>query len=241
MAANIDEFDDLFLTDEERAAKKQAQETAKRKKQQDFDFSSIDDIPSLDDEIPQQQKKKTSFDDSSSSIRDSLGGSLFGNIDLDSKKKEASKKWEELNGKAETFNKKADDAANDAMDFLGEKGKEAVDTAKDYFGKAKDYAYDLEEKMRKKDEEAETKLKNPTHKVGDDLLGSYDSLFEKAKGFNDRFQEKVKDTFNIGDDKKMKITKVEPPKKDDTPTRVLGFEDLDGDGDPIFDDAIIED
>jgi hypothetical protein len=240
MAANIDEFDDLFLTDEERAAKKRAQQAAKRKTQQDFDFSSIDDIPSLDNETPQSQKKKTTFDDSFHSLKESLGGSLFGNIDLDSKKKEAAKKWENLNEKAETFNTKADNAANEAMDFLGEKGKEAVDTAKDYFGKAKDYAYDLEEKMRKKDEEAESKLKNPKHKLGDDLLSSYDSLFEKAKGFNDRFQEKVKDKFNLGDDDgKIKIKKVEPP-KDDTPTRILGFEDLDGDGDPIFDDAILD-
>ena len=240
MAANIDEFDDLFLTDEERAAKKRAQEVAKRKTQQDFDFSSLDDIPSLDNETPEPQKKKTSFDDSFASIRDSLGGSLFGSLDLDSKKQEAAKKWEDLNDKAETFNKKADNAANDAMDFLGEKGKEAVDTAKDYFGKAKDYAYDLEEKMRKKDEEAEAKLKNSKHKIGDDLLSSYDSLFEKAKDFNNRFEEKVKDTFNLGNDKKIKITEVEPPKKDDTPTKIRGFEDLDGDGDPIFDDAILD-
>lgn len=240
MAANIDEFDDLFLTDEERAAKKRAQEAAKRKKErEEFDFSSFDDLPSLDDEAP-QQKKKTSFDDSFSSLKESLGGSLFGSLDLDSKKKEAAKKWEDLNEKAESFNKKADNAANDAMDFLNEKGKEAFDTAKDYLGKAKDYAYDLEEKMRKKDEEAEAKLKNPKHKLGDDLLSSYDSLFEKAKSFNDRFEKNVKDRFNLGDNDKIKITEVEPPKKDDTPTKIHGFEDLDGDGDPIFDDAILD-
>ena len=63
---------------------------------------------------------------------------------------------------------------------------------------------------------------------------------EIRQDFNDRFKEKVKDRFNLGDDD-VKITEVEPPKKDDTPTKILGFEDLDGDGDPIFDDAILDD
>ena len=129
MAANIDEFDDLFLTDEERAAKKRAQEEAKRK--QTYDFSGLDDIPPLED-TPKQQKK-SSFDDSFSSLRESLGDSLFGNIDMEKTKKEASEKWNDLNEKAESFNKRADEAANNAMDFLADKGKQAVEGAKDLF------------------------------------------------------------------------------------------------------------
>jgi hypothetical protein len=237
MAANIDEFDDLFLTDEEREAKKRAQEPAKRKKE--YDFSDLEDIPSLDNPVP-KQTKKTTYDDSFSSLKESLGGSLFGSLDLEKTKKDAAKKWQNANEKAEAFNKRADNAANEAMDFLADKGKEAFDKTKDYLNKAKDYAYDLEEKMRKKDEEAEAKLKNPKHKLGDDFLSSYDSLFEKASKFNEKFEEKAKDHFGLGDDK-VKITKVEPPKtKDDKPIKVHGFEDLDGDGNPIFDDAILD-
>ena len=126
------------------------------------------------------------------------------------------------------------------MDFLFESGKKATDTAKDLFEKGKNYAYDLEEKMRKRDAEEEAKLKNTKHKLDDDLLGGFDSFFDKAKGFADRLEKKAEDRFKF--DEEIKITKKEAaPKKSDEPSRIYGFDDLDGDGDPLIDDAIIED
>ena len=109
----------------------------------------------------------------------------------------------------------------------------------DLIEKGKNAAYDLEEKMRKKDEAAEAELKNPKHKLEDNMLGGFDSFFDKAKRFADRLEKKVEDRFPLDED--IKITKSEIIKrKSDEPSKIFGFDDLDGDGDPLIDDAIIE-
>lgn len=249
----IDNFEDLFLSDEEKAAKRRQQ--AAQKKADDaakmFKESSFDDIPSFDDtsasfeDLPplEAQKPKSTLDDTFNKLKEQF------NIDdnfmdgLKEKKnkftKEFSEKFKDADKKAENFNKKADEAANSAMDFFFDTGKKAVDSAKDLFEKGKKAAYDLEEKMRQKDEAAEAELKNPKHKLEDNLLGGFDSFFDKAKRFADRLEKKVEDRFPLEEDIKITKSEIKRPKSNE-PSKIFGFDDLDGDGDPLIDDAIIE-
>jgi len=232
--SDINDFDDLFLSAEDKAKKKAAAEAKKRQ----FNDIPMDDIPSLDEE----PKEESSWSDTFSQLKEQF------KIDDDTmntfkeKKNEfmgkAKEKFSEANEKAEDFNKKADDTANDFLDYLFNSGKKAAETAKDLFEKGKNAAYDLEDKMRKKDEEEEEKIKNIKHKPEDDLLGGFDSFFDKAKSFADRLEKKVEDRF--GKDEEIKITKNQLERRTDDNRKIFGFDDLDGDGDALIDDAIIE-
>ena len=68
-------------------------------------------------------------------------------------------------------------------------------------------------------------------------FGSSGSFFDKADRFASGDYDGVKDGPQI---KKTPETTDEPVKKEDWKEPVYGFEDTDGDGDPLIDDAIIE-
>lgn len=146
-------------------------------------------------------------------------------------KEEFKKRYAELDEKAEAFNKKADEAANQAWDFLFKTGKSAAQAAKNLFEKGRDKAYELEEELRKRDEAAEAEAKARKERnqrtAGDSLLSGMDSFFEKAKRFADDEPVRVRKDANA----------PEPKKSND---KIYGFEDLDGDGNPLIDDAIID-
>ncbi len=219
--------------------KKRRKKAEAQAKKQQFDDIPMDDIPSLDDE----PKEKSLIDDTFTKLKEQFKIDNDTVENLKEKKDEflskAKEKFSDLNEKAEGFNKKADSTADEFLDFLFNSGKKAASSAKDLFEKGKNAAYDLEEKMRKKDEEAEAELKEPKHKPEDDLLGGFDSFFDKAKNFADRLEKKVEDRFKS--DEKVKITQKELQQKKDDNRKIFGFDDLDGDGDALIDDAIIED
>ena len=238
----MDNFEDLFLSEDEkrkiRAAEKAKKEAAARKNTFESDIP-LDDIPPLEGE----DVSNSGLDDALSKLKEqfNIDDSVFESFKEKKEKfvSNVKENFKDLDKKAETFNQKADDSANQAMDFLFESGKKAADTAKDLFEKGKGYAHDLEEKMRKRDEIEEAKLKNPKHKVEDSLLGGFDSFFNKAKDLADKLDKKVEDRYSSSDE--IKITQQDSPKKkEDKPSRIYGFEDLDGDGNPLIDDAIIE-
>lgn len=155
---------------------------------------------------------------------------------LDEQKKayaaEFKKRYAALDEKAENFNQKADEAANQAWDFLFKSGKSAAAAAKSLFEKGREKAYDLEERLRQQDAAAEAEAaarkERNQRTAGDSLLSGMDGFFEKAK----RFVED--DTVRIRQDQ-------DAPKRKPSNDKVYGFEDLDGDGNPLIDDAILDD
>lgn len=141
----------------------------------------------------------------------------------------------ELDPKADEL---MDSAFSKAKDLFGKVEKEA----KNAFSKFDSYTDDLEARMKKKDEEyeAQKKARQEKYSVEDSLFEGTGGLFEKAEKFVKSQEQKTAK-------KEGEITIIppsadKPVKKTVNPNEtVYGFEDLDGDGNPIIDDAIIED
>ena len=94
---------------------------------------------------------------------------------------------------------------------------------------------DLMEKAKKMAEEPPAK---PKSKLEDSLLDEKDDFWAKAQRYSEG------DYHNEGARKKdgeISITNAEPAEKPKNEGKVKGFEDLDGDGDEIIDDAIVVD
>lgn len=147
---------------------------------------------------------------------DEIGGELKKKAgDLFEKAREAGSK---LEGKAESlFEKAQQEAAKEAesMDEIVEKTQK------------------MGEELKKKVEDRAAGRKEES----DSLLGGTDSFFDRARRFaeGDYHNEGAR----TGDMKISKDPDFKPkPKKEGT---VPGFEDLDGDGDELIDDAIIDD
>lgn len=176
---------------------------------------------------------------------------------------------EDLGGKimdkSEKVGGKVMDVAEDLGGKILDKGGSALEKAKELGGKIFDKAEDLVEKAQKAaaeedmdsiidkakkmgDEAAEkvqdtsSTFKEKLDETDESLLGGHDSFFDKAKRFADGdYQMKgKKKTSSIFENDELKIEKdpTHQPKKNDG--KVAGFEDLDGDGDEIIDDAIID-
>ncbi len=126
----------------------------------------------------------------------------------------AAEKGAEMKGKFDELADRADAAVKrDEMDEQIRKAKEAAEVAA---ARAKSFNY----KEEKRD-------------AGDSLLSGTDSFFDRA----DRF---AKGDYHDDGGKQLKINKdpdFQPKKKEGT---LPGFEDRDGDGDELIDDAIIE-
>lgn len=137
----------------------------------------------------------------------------------------------ELDPKAD---KLMDSAFSKAKDLFGkaEKG------AKSAFNKFDSYTDDLEARMKKQDEAEENlkKTRRERNLLDNSLFEGTGGLFEKAANFvkgEKKTAPKDGEIKIIQPDKKPKKT----PNPNDT---VYGFEDLDGDGNPFIDDAIVE-
>ena len=136
---------------------------------------------------------------------------------------------------------KADEMMNSAFtkakDLFGKVEKEA----KNAFSKFDSYTDELEARMKKKDEEYENlkKARQEKNRVEDSLFEGTGGLFEKAEKFvksqEQKTAKKEGEITIIPADSNKPVKKVVNPNE-----TVYGFEDLDGDGDPIIDDAIIE-
>lgn len=122
---------------------------------------------------------------------------------------------------------------------VGEKLGEVKD---DIVEKAKDATSDLKEKLddtivKAEAMAAEEKL-NPPKEFADDVVDAGGSLLEDTDDFfskADKYAEGEYGAFSDG-----KITVIEERIEVDKPTvKAAGFEDLDGDGDEIIDDAVI--
>ena len=159
-----------------------------------------------------------------------IGGRILGTSDKPDPEwlKKAKETAEDVGEKVLEEGSKAWDKAKEAGKGLKERFDQLVDKATEEAEKEK-----LEEQLRKAkelEEELERKVKSRESAEGESLLKPHDSFFDKAK----RFAEG--DYRNEGD---IRIEKGEKSEKPDT-GRVKGFEDLDGDGDEIIDDAILD-
>jgi len=129
-------------------------------------------------------------------------------------------------------------AFSKAKNLFGKVEKEA----KNAFSKFDNHTDDLQTRMKKKDEEHEMlkKSRQEKNRVKDSLFEDTGGLFGKAERFVKSQEQKT-----AKKEGEITIIPAVAPKKpakrvanpDET---VYGFEDLDGDGDPIMDDAIIE-
>jgi hypothetical protein len=140
----------------------------------------------------------------------------------------------ELDPKADQL---IDSTFTKTKDIFGKVEKEA----KNAFSKFDSYTNDLEARMKKKDEEYETlkKARQEKNRVEDSLFEGTGGLFEKAEKFVKSQEQKT--AKKEGEITIIPASLDKPVKKIVNPDEtVYGFEDLDGDGDPIIDDAIIE-
>jgi len=125
---------------------------------------------------------------------------------------------------------------------VGEKVLDAKDKLMDKAMDVKEQVgHKLDETMDKADAWAEAEKLKPKKEFADDTIDASGSLLEGKDDFfskADKFAEGEYDAFSEG---KITIddTKIEKPKFEDG-TPATGFKDLDGDGNEIIDDAIIE-
>lgn len=100
----------------------------------------------------------------------------------------------------------------------------------------------LDETIRKAEDLARQEAEQPEYKKpGDQLKKSAfedkDDFFKKAEAFADGRYDEVADPFS----EKPKIVGKSPSRPSETPSEPLpGFEDLDGDGNEIIDDALLD-
>ena len=166
-------------------------------------------------------------------------GSLFfeeGEVDLDElnekSRLEAQRTTDGIGDKnsssKEAFKEKIQEKIQQTGSKLKEKGKEVKE-------KMDSFLDDIEKRSAKLDEVEKLereKHSGPLEYKGKSLLDDQDDFFEKAKAFADGRPSPPKG---------MSIEKTEPDQSNKKDNRkVYGFEDLDGDGDEIIDDAIVE-
>lgn len=134
--------------------------------------------------------------------------------------------------------------ATDKGKELSEKiGKKAFEIKDDLIDKAQDAAEKigkkLDETMDKAEAWAEAEKKKPKKDFADDDLDASGSLLEEKDDFFSKASKYADGDYDAFSEGQIKIEHSEEQKlKDNTPA--TGFEDLDGDGNEIIDDAIIE-
>lgn len=138
----------------------------------------------------------------------------------------------------EAFMEKAKEVSGPIGDKLGDIKDSVVERAQEVTGDLKEK---LDETIVKAEAMAEEERLNPPKEFADDvvdaggsLLGGTDDFFSKA----DQYADGDYGAFSEG---KVKISeeRIEIDKSDKPEIKAAGFQDLDGDGDEIIDDALI--
>ena len=251
----VDEFTDKFWKDREDEPK--AEE--KKKPETDFTEASTSYGDSIFDELEDQGKKEEprsempEEEDKPDDFVSKTGERVLKTAEELGEKlrEESSKAGEKFKEIAEDVGEKVLKTGGEAFDRAKEAGSKlwdkASEKAKDLYDKAQAEAEkeSMEEQIKEAEalrQRAEDKAKAADKSEGS-TLGSFDSFFDKAKRFaeGDYHNTGGKKKDEASDDK-LELTNLpddhKPKKKSGT---VPGFEDLDGDGDEIIDDAIIDD
>lgn len=131
-----------------------------------------------------------------------------------------------------------------AKEFTEDIGNKVLEAKDKIVEKAEEIKEDIDKKIdetleKAKEEEAkeqfekEQRASAPPTNHGDSMLDDKDDFFSKAE----KYAEGDYTTFTEG---KISIDKSKQSKKPKSGAKAAGFEDLDGDGNEIIDDAIIE-
>jgi len=136
------------------------------------------------------------------------------------------------------------DKSADLSEDVGARVLDAKDKVMEKAGEVKDQlAVKLEDTMEKADAWAEHEKNNPKPEFAEDTIDASGSLLEGTDDFfskADKFAGGDYGAFSEGKVSLDETTKELPTKKFDELPPASGFEDLDGDGNEIIDDAIIE-
>lgn len=240
-----DKVDDLTDSIWETAGKRsQAEETPKTPPvPQDADEFVASTV--LEDKVvetpiaPEFKAEKDFFAEASEKVKDTAA--------------EVSSKFQE---KSAELKEKIKDVAEDVGAKLAEKGSEAIDKAREVGGQLKGKLDELVEKAQHEAEkdrvekeaikaavtqqEAEFKAK-AADKTAGSTLGGMDSFFEKANRYAEGDYHNTGAKTPTEDDSNILELKPDPNyKKEQKEGKLPGMDDLDGDGDELIDDAIID-
>lgn len=180
-------------------------------------------------------------DDASDTIRPEKHG--FSDSDTGMHKENI---FDESDGVKDTANENTDDFSDELKAAAGLIGEKASGLKSDLVEKAKilsDKLSDkLDETLHKAENLAKSEAAQPEFREhGDQLKKSAfddkDDFFKKAEAFADGRYDAVSDPFS---QKAEIIGKEEIQKKPENQHPIAGFEDLDGDGNEIIDDALID-
>ncbi len=211
-----DRMNQFFAEMQQKIAAEEQKRTQKLEDTLESFKDKIDDVVKEEEEEVPKEPKKSAYDTISNYFDDFKGG------------------LDELSP--------AVDAAKEIASDAFEKGKT---TAKKLWNQFDAYTDDLEEKMRKREEAYQEKQKSKPlfHDTGDSLFKGSEGLFDKAKKFADKFAQQEKEEIERVEGE-LTIIPPDPAKqKKKLPSpdeKIYGFEDLDGDGDELIDDAILE-
>lgn len=156
-----------------------------------------------------------------------------------------------------------------AADFTENVGDKVLDTGESFMGKMKEVGGTLDQKagnvldsaiekggelkeklddkiddlMAKAEAEAKMEAANPKKEFADTIIDTGDSLIgEETNDFFSKASKYADGDYGAMSEGKTKISKMEgTPKLPDPNSKAAGFNDLDGDGDEIIDDAILLD
>lgn len=177
-----------------------------------------------DEAVSAQEVKFTDTEPEISDVSELFGDDTIDKADMTPPLSEVSGTVEE---KGSELEKKVTEIKNDVV----EKAKSLTDDLSEKIDETVEKAKDLAAK-----EAAEPEYKPPSEHLHKDLLEDKDDFFKKAAAFADGDYDEVRDPFS----NKPKIIKVEEDTSSTESNELLaGFEDLDGDGNEIVDDAII--
>lgn len=250
----VDDFTDKFWKDTAEEAK------AEDKKQPESNFTEASTSygDSIFDELEDQTGKKQprsempEEEDKPDDFVSKTGERVLKTAEELGEKlrEESSKAGEKFKEIAEDVGEKVLKTGGEAFDRAKEAGSKlwdkASEKAKDLYDKAQTEAEKdaLEEKIKEAEalrQRAEDQTKAADKSEGS-TLGGFDSFFDKAKRFAEGDYHGTGSKKSETSDDKLELTNLpddqKPKKKSGT---VPGFEDLDGDGDEIIDDAIIDD
>ncbi len=141
-----------------------------------------------------------------------------------------------------------DDAFEEKDEIVKEAEKQVENTEDEMdniLDEASKLSADLEEKTASSEDSSFEEGENEgSPEVGYDklkgsLLDGQDDFFAKAQRYADGDYFDEKSSLSDEEEDEMKITKDPDYKKEESEGTVYGFEDMDGDGDEIIDDAII--
>lgn len=130
----------------------------------------------------------------------------------------------------------SDDLIDKAMRSSEKIGEEILDRGKDLSDKINKKIDDTVEKAER---EAAEEAANPKGKYSDETLDASGSLLDEDDDFFNKASRYADGDYGAFSEGKIEISDKQSPPEKKNPAKAAGYEDLDGDGNELIDDAII--